>query len=96
MMKKFKPCPFCGSGDATRVLTIGLKWTVGCNRRGCRTAEYDYSVDAVSAWNRRYEAVSEAGSVDAADGAFSAGEVLQGINRQMQGVLPENIEDVPF
>ncbi len=46
-------CPFCGSSNVTTIMSIGIKWVVGCNNCGCRTSEYGFSGDAVSAWNRR-------------------------------------------
>ena len=51
--KEPKSCPFCGGHNVKKNLVLGLKWIVGCDDCGCRTAEYDYSVDAVCAWNRR-------------------------------------------
>ena len=53
MTQTLKPCPFCGSTDTAKHLTIGLKWAAGCNSCGCRTPEYSFSVDAVHSWNRR-------------------------------------------
>lgn len=54
-MKDLKNCPFCGSKDVRKYLTIGMKWITGCNNCGARTAEFDYSLDAVSSWDRRPE-----------------------------------------
>ena len=53
MTKKLKDCPFCGSSDITQVLTVGLRWIIGCNNCGVRTREYTSSLEAVTAWNRR-------------------------------------------
>ncbi len=40
-------------------LGIALTWTVGCNRCGCRTAEYFRAIDAVDSWNRRTDDTDE-------------------------------------
>lgn len=46
-------CPFCGSENISRVLTVGMKWMIGCNTCGCRTKEFDSDLEAITAWNRR-------------------------------------------
>ena len=51
--EELKSCPFCGSKDITKNLSVGLVWIIGCNSCGCRTREHSYRIDAVNAWNRR-------------------------------------------
>ena len=59
MRDVLEACPFCGSGKVTKNLSIGMKWQVGCNDCGCRTAEYNHSCDAVNAWNKRPEKLQD-------------------------------------
>lgn len=53
MNPKLKECPFCGSKSAWQAMMPGMMTVVGCDRCGCRTKEYAFPLDAVSAWNRR-------------------------------------------
>lgn len=48
-----KPCPFCGSENATQYGATAFY--VHCNNCGCATALFPHKEDAIAAWNRRPE-----------------------------------------
>jgi Lar family restriction alleviation protein len=62
-MTELKPCPFCGSEaneyelsersiDCFDALWL-YKFTVICEKCGCRTDKFNQPAEAIEAWNRR-------------------------------------------
>lgn len=53
MMADLKPCPMCGG-------TADLKrFHIRCTHCRLRTDDYTHNVDAIAAWNRRAEPITE-------------------------------------
>lgn len=91
MNKQYKPCPFCGSTNVTKVLMPGFTWIVGCNECGCRTSEHLRSLDAENSWEARAEPEKER---DPEDEVRSVAEIINEIAEQ--GNIPVLCENTPF
>ena len=98
MSEKYKPCPFCGSENVTKVLLPGLMWIVGCNDCGCRTSEHFRSKDADTSWNHRVEPEKvcqcEQCKRDPEDEVRSVAEII--CEMAEQGNMPVPCEETPF
>ena len=98
MNKQYKPCPFCGSTNVTKVLMPGFTWIVGCNECGCRTSEHLRSIDAENSWNNRVEPekVCQCGQCkrDPEDEIRSVAEIINEMAEQ--GNMPTLCEETPF
>lgn len=93
---KLRECPFCGSKETMLSLSVGMKWLAGCNRCGCRTGEYNYSLDASGAWNRRAADQEEAKHISAVmDEMMSRGWPDDDCDENHMS-MPMPVEGTPF
>ena len=61
---ELKPCPFCG-GEAITLKNTFRQYGVGCNDNDCEVEPgiapiFDYESEAIEAWNRRDDTLTEA------------------------------------
>jgi Lar family restriction alleviation protein len=61
---KLKECPFCG-GEAITLKNTFRQYGVGCNDNDCEVEPgiapiFDYESEAIEAWNRRDDPLTEA------------------------------------
>ena len=94
--ENLNPCPFCGSKDVRRYLTIGMKWVAGCDACGCRTRECTHSIDAVNSWNRRADDQEEAKHISAIMSEMMSRGYPDDDFEENHMSMPIPVEETPF
>lgn len=64
MMERLKPCPFCGSDGVVSQKKDLETWIVECSNKRCPASymigwDYETEKEAIEAWNRRVDEVTE-------------------------------------